>query len=518
MIWEESKQWITIHARLLAYLLCSVFITVWTLLRFFTGRTIFDLVGQQVLAGQWLHGNVDGASVGVTNYIPKLVLLYMPLHELPGSPRLKLCILTILVNIATITLIGLLLERLLRQMGTKVGGAFYTSLIWLSALAGSVFWIQFTNSRNLEVVGGVFLLYLGICYLKQPDRRLLGSIAAFSSVLFFADTLQVYMTAVPLLLYGISARGITDKIRRSGWLAAAIIVGFMGSKLIFALVSHLLHLHILQADGASILSLDFLVQGISGTLRSLAHLYVGGADAGRVREIVNIAFLLMMTTAFVYSLRRKLIPVNILLIVGYVVLVDIMVYIASGEAQQVGTERYLIMTAPALVLLFSSLELVWRKFRTLALLTVGALLVVNLFFLCRALVTGAQMHFSQDSHLTSVRNYLNHSPTTLAYSSMDTALPMTYLYGSGPLPLSCSGTILVKTDTFYDRAAYHRLESAPHKHLVVILDGSAIANTPRVCSAADIIAQFGQPSAVDMTDDGSLVLHFPMPQIQNLHY
>ncbi len=522
MIWKKFGQWTAQYVRAISYATASLFVTTWTLLRFFTQRTIFDLVGQQVLAGQWLHGNFGTAGIGATNYIPKMFLLYMPLELIPGSPRLKLIILTALVNIATIVLIGLLMEKTLHGLGVKVGPAFYATLIWLSAIAGSVFWVQFTNSRNLEVVGGLLLLYLALRFFNNPSRQLLIGITLLSAGLFFADTLQFYMTAIPVLAYGTTlALCRRTSLKSIIWLGGGILFGLLGSKLLFVAAEHLLSLHILGASGGSSLSPHFLLGALWGTTGNFLRLYSGGVDGGRLREAVNILWLALMATGLGYALIYQLVPRRVALLAGYLLSIDSLVYIASGQAAIPATQRYLIMTAPALMLLFGSLGACWQHFRHLGTVAICTVIGANGLLLGRALITGSQQHFSQDKHLASVTRDVATSPNTLFYASADTALPMAYLRGSdrrSPLPVTCNSTVLTKDDTFYSRTAYRAREAGKYRSVAIVLDGQTITNVPHVCNLVSITDQFGKPKAIAITDDGSTVLFYDPAILTKLDY
>lgn len=510
-----------LHARLLSYVTGGVLVTVWTLLRFFTQRTIFDLVGQQVLAQQWLHGGIAGAGVGVTNYLPKLFLLYIPLVTLPGSPRLKLVILTVLVNLVTYILLGLILEKLLREFGVRAGATFYGALVWLGAIAGSVFWIQFTNSRNLEVVGGVFLLYQGICYLKRPSWQRLAGLTLFCILLFFSDTLQFYMTAIPLVLYGLATTRQWANIRAVAYLVGGLAVGYVGAKGMMAATSHLLSLHFVQLVGTTPapISLHTLSSGLTSSAKSFGHLLLGGSDAGRLREVYNGLFLALGFGGVIYASWRRLMPRRLILLVGCILATNEVVYVLSGQAQQASTERYLIMAAPAIILAFGALSAIRKRFRSIVIGVSCVLAAINILWLGNALVRSWPARFTADNHLASVQRYLDTTPGTLTYASMDTALPLAYLSGSyqhAPLPFTCVGTSVLKDSTFYARTAYYALESRPHQTVAIILDGNV--STLSSCGESTIIAILGQPSRITQTDDGSPVLIYPNSATLAFHY
>src|SRR6185369_6875611 len=107
MDWRALRDQLYPRRRLVVYTVGAGVVAIWTWLRFFTQRTVFDLVSQQVIVQQWLHGTLSPVHMGQTAYVPKMLLLYIPLDALPGSPRLKLLMLTVLINIATFVLLGL---------------------------------------------------------------------------------------------------------------------------------------------------------------------------------------------------------------------------------------------------------------------------------------------------------------------------------------------------------------------------------------------------------------------------
>ncbi len=508
--------------RLLAYTGSTVFISLWTVLRFFTQKTIFDLVGQQVLAQQLLHGGIAGAGIGVTNYIPKLLFLYVPLHLLPGSPRIKLLLLTLAVNITTIVLLGLVLERILRKFGVKAGPFLWIGLLWLSMIAGSVFWIQFTNSRNLEVVGGVFLLYQGVCYVERSSWRRLVAVSLFATVLFFADTLQAYMSAIPLILYGMTVAIRSRSFRAVSLLSVSVVAAYIASGALLTVCAWLFSIHFVQNGGGLVIpSAHNLLPYAVNSLRALIHLYSGGADAGKLREICNLAFLAGMIALCIYSIRRKLLPSRLVLFIGYILLVNELVYVVSGQAHNTDTERYLIMTAPSLILLLGSAQASRRNLRVATVASAAILIAVNGLFLAKTCIASSDWRFTQDAHLVSVAHYMQDNPNLLPYASMDTAIPMSYLYGSdavAPLPLSCQGSSLLKTSTFYSKTAYQRQEDTIRKMVAIILDGDTITNTPNVCNRSTILKQFGEPVETTTSNDGSTVLLYNFDIKRKLHY
>jgi hypothetical protein len=230
------------HRISLNLLVGLVVISLWTLLRFFDRQTIYDMVTQQLIARSWLHGIFTPIQMGPTNYLLKVVSIYLPLQLLPGSARIHIVVSTLLINAVTFLLLFVVIRRLLKELAPTLSPNLGRSMIWLSLVAGSAFWIQFSNSRNLEVVGGTFLIERCLTYIRNPTKHLGAFILIFSSVLFFADPLQMYMTAVPTLLY---LYFVARRLRPSYLLISLGLLlasGVVISKIIFHEVASLLQI------------------------------------------------------------------------------------------------------------------------------------------------------------------------------------------------------------------------------------------------------------------------------------
>jgi hypothetical protein len=517
MYLHAVRQFFNRHLEVIFYTVGSALVAIWTLLRFFSERTIFDLVGQQLLTHQWLHGNIEGAQLGVTHYIPKMLLLYTPLDALPGSPRLHLVLLTIFINIATFIGIGILLKKLLIEF-TVDTQRVHIALLWLATVVGSVFWIHFANSRNLEVLGGMLFLLLGIRLLKAPTKDSSLLLMIFAGVLFFADSLQVYMTTLPLLCY---AAYNTWRDRRA-WQAAAtlsaiVVGGLVFSKLLFILVAHVFSITFLQPDNTS---LSLSVTDVSHTIKAYVHLYAGGADAGRIREILNIIFICGMFTLFIYGVIRKRINSQLAVLSGFIIIIDSAIYFVSGQANQPTTERYLIMTLPALLLVVASASALVTKHQSKSILytCVMFLFAFNFLSLSKVLADNWNTAFPKDNHLMSVVRYERAHSQSVTYASMDTAIPADYLSNASLLPLTCVEGHVYKNNTFFDKAAFKKNEVQARQNVAIIFDGAQITNTPHVCTIDSTIKQLGLPLQLDHTDDGSIVAMYPQAIIHELRY
>ena len=125
----------------IAYGLTCIFVIIWTLLWFLKRPAIYDLVTQQLVAREWVHGNFNPIVLGKTHYLFKTIFMYMPLEILPGSPKLKLILLTLVINILTFTLIAILVKKILLEFRINSDNVSL-AMLWLSLIAGSVFWIS----------------------------------------------------------------------------------------------------------------------------------------------------------------------------------------------------------------------------------------------------------------------------------------------------------------------------------------------------------------------------------------
>lgn len=512
-LYRLIKQIRTRQIAIVVFALITGVVTEWTLLRFFTKPTVYDLVSQQVVVHQWLHGSMSTTHAGQTAYVLKMLLLYIPLDILPGSPRLKLLLITLVLNIATFILLGFTIRGILREFHVRMGGAFYAAMLWLSVIAGSVFWIGFANSRNLEVVGGLFLLLLGLRWLRQPSMKLGVGILLFGALLFFEDPLQVYMTALPLVVY--TAVLITkrkERVRNVLLLYASLAAAYAASKLLFLIAAHWLHMSFSATGSVSTppISLHWLTLSVAGSIKAGVSLVLGANDAGRLRKAANIVLFTVGLICTLYATYRRYIPRRLLLLVASVFVVNTAVFIASDQAEQgASASRYLIMLMPSVALLFGALRAPSTIAKPLAALT-GVLLLINVFTLSGALASHWQTSFPQDAHLSSAFRYIHQNPGMHVYGSIDTAMPVLYLHAlpaSSILPVGCLDGRIVRTYYSMDKefAASKSESSAP---VALVLDGAMITNTPNRCTVSSISRQFGQPLSIDHTDDGSVVLRY----------
>lgn len=507
-----------LHRPWLSVVFGSAVVSLWTLLRFFNQGPNFDQVGQQVLAHQWLHGLHTGSVIGPTNYIFKMLILYMPMDSINLPAQLKLIAMTLLINLVTFLLIVYVLQKIWEEFYPAVKSSFYTALIYLSLIAGSVFWISFTNSRNLEVVGGLYLIYLCIRAYTHPSRLYYGLIVAIGAVLFFSDPLQIYMSLLPVQIF-IFLRLLRSRDQRQ----LITFLKILGCSLVAILLSRLLARVASTTWNIAFTSTSqspkLSVPSIKLAIEQMARLYAGGYEAGRIREVLDLFVALGSLVGAIYVYLRQLKARGLISLIATIWAVDLAVYIISGQSLQSGTNRYLVMTVPFFVLLLAII-LYYLPKKKLFLYSVGAILLFNFVTLVSAFNHAWNPHFTNNNHERSAINYLDQHHYKYGYGSIGTALASDYLSNQKVkfLPLGCEpNQTLKKTTLFFDKASFEVSKQQSSGGLVpVVLDGNIIKINQAACAPDQIRIQLGRESSIDHLSDGSTVMLYKAYQLDNL--
>lgn len=489
----------------------------WTLLRFFVQPIIFDAVGQQVLAHQWLQGFHSGAITGPTNYIVKMLLIYMPADLLPGNPYVKLIVMTILLNVITYVVIFLTAEWIVKRFGISDSKPVWLVMLWVAVVSGSVFWIGFANSRNIEVAGGMLLLAAGLRFAAWPVGRAFWLLTfVLSSILFFADPLQLYMVAVPAALFmAIELWLDRSKARKLVPLfmwAAAVVLGYVLSRVLVLAAGQIWHVHFFPIT--THVQLDALPGQTIKAIRQLLELYSGSADLSRVFLYLNPILFIVFSLICIWTAVTKPASRRLFLWAGVIVAVDLAVYVLSGSAAQDTNSRYLIMTLPAVVVSFAAV--LWYNRGLLAIGLYGFMATACVIGGCLLVYETARNFdpgLSKDRHYAVVDSYMVSSGYPYGYASMNAGLPVTYLYSNNVklLPLGCQpdGRVAL-SNLFFDRVSMSSTLQTPAREVPVILDeGGTITNVPAVCAEPGITGQLGSPTRTVTLSDGSRVLIYP---------
>lgn len=516
MLTEKRTRWLLIGTSFAA-------ISAWTLIRFFDRPLNFDIVGQQILAHQWSHGIHSGATVGPTNYILKMLLLYIPAEWLHLSAWTRLIGLTLLINIATLILIAWLITKILRFFLIKAEDFVPHSVLYIASISGSIFWISYANSRNLEVAGGLGIAYLCLLLSRQASWKLMAGLIGLSTLVFFADPLQVYMSLLPALawvLYDwfVSGRG-RKKFINLVRIFSLSLVGLLLARMLTHAASHIWNVAIASpVRPAGLPPLAQIPSYAVSTTKQFARLYSGGRELGHIVEAVNLIFVLaIILTAFYLAYKNaKIRP--LVIFVGLFWVIDMTVFIASSQASQPDTNRYLIMTMPGFALATSLVLMKIRK-TSIAFLTVAGVVLANIIALSVATVSNWDHAFSKDQHYVSAYSYLKSRNYRYGYAGMNTAMAGYYLsdYGQLLLPLGCQpDATLRQADLFFDSAEFSNARAAKTQTVPVIFDGPSITNNPSICTTENLKRQIGAPDHTDRLSDGSQVLIYNSSQLQPL--
>lgn len=512
------------HADLLVICAGSLLMSGWTLARFFTKVINFDMTGQQLLARQWLDGYMDGSVTAPTHYILKMLFLYMPAELLKLDPHGALVGITLGVNIVTFVCLYFLLKRMLHYFEVPITGFFYTAMLWLATVAGSVFWIQFSNSRNLEVVAGLFVLYLGLLWYRRPSAHLSLGFVAAAAMTFFADPLQAYMITPILVIYGIMDAMLQKQARQYVGLFGLCLIGFLLATALTFAVQHITHVTFFGVSSLqqSLAVLHSPLLAAAETAKNAVRLLAGTNEMGVWRQALNIVFVAGLCGFVLVQILRRHITNRLVLLLCVWIMVVLGIYVASGQPMfQTDTSRYLILLAPAVVLAISLLAFQKGYVRRGLLVGSGAVVVLGsvslLWFTVRNWTANVPANYILQARLELV----NRANYPYGYASMDTAIPGTYLFGrqqSPLLPLSCQQGRLHKATLFYDKAIFTRYEATPTTEVPIILDGHAINNHPAVCDLAAIVAQLGPPIRQEQSPTGDVVLLYTPNQLAKLSF
>jgi len=516
------------HANLLTIIVSGLIITAWTIYKFNIESINFDMTGQQLLARQWLHGNTLGSLMAPTNYIWKIILFYMPVVCLKINPKFALFFLTIFVNILTIVLLYIVLKKIINifKINTKNNVFYNLSIVWFSLISGSIFWIQFSNSRNLEIVAGLLIIYLGLILYKKFTTINSFLFIILTSITYFSDPMQLYITTAILISYLLVFRFLlkeNDKPKNLLKIIFCILISYFISSVVYLLTRKVTNISFFGVASIqqSLQIFHHPLTVIAQTAKNIMRLLAGGSTMGHLRQIFN---LLLVFIAIVYSLFHLVKSKNnnkFLFFILCGLVITILVYIVSGQpAFKSDTSRYLIMLSPFIILLFASIDKTLNK-KVRIILEILFLIVITVDLVTLMIATCNNFHYKisgEDRDKVSF-DFLAQSKYPVAYASMDTAIPSTYLYGENSnktlLPLSCDNNKLRKSTLFFDKKLFLNINKI--KYIPIILDGSSITNTPYECNIANIESQIGKPKDT-MLYMGNSILIYQQAQINKISF
>ncbi|HET7320036.1 MAG TPA: hypothetical protein VFI84_00445 [Candidatus Saccharimonadales bacterium] len=501
-------------------------VAIWTVIRHWTNGVNFDVVGQVGLADQWAHGIHSGAQLGPTNYLLKMPV-YVVVNGLGFlSPHAKLLVLALAFNLATFALLYILFRKILGLYGADTRGWLMLGFVWLASISGSVFWLDYANSRNLETAGGIAFLYVVLKLVKKPALYTSIWLCLLGVIVFFADPLQVYVTALPISFYVLVVLAVQR--RRFAAIIAGYVIGASGiafvlSKLLFIATSSLLHITYLAVP-SPLPSLSWHTVAAStqsvyvNTLKVFdAYFYKPPLGPNAIRELLNaliLAGLLWLAIKLIINWRNTT-PLQRLLLLA--IAIDYAVFVASGQALQWETARYLVMVPLFTILLAASCAegLIGMKRSAVQPLVITAI-AISCLLLAGALVVSLPKRYQKDSFITATVAYMQSGNYAYSLSSREVGIPASY-FGFGKttvLPLLCQSDHSLHASTlFYDQAAFSGLQHYVGE-VPVILQPQGIKYGNTFCTKADVLAQFGPPTREEMVPGVGIAEIYPANQVR----
>ncbi len=495
---SQFKRWLQRRETLVVNVVGCGIVSVWTVLRHSTNGINFDVIGQVGLADQWARGMQSGAELGATNYVLK-----MPLYAFANlfdiiPPKTRLVLLALVFNLVLFMGLFWLFRTILHLYGVRSTRLLNLGMLWLALLSGRVFWVDYANSRNLEVVGGFAVLYVTLLAWRAPTWRRCMLLAAVGTATFFADPLQLYLVGLPLFAWSI-ARYI--QTRRMGYVssAGALLGAIAGSKALFWLAGIWLPLTFLSPPRQQIaLSIDNLVQSMQSVALSTArifdiNIFTKAFGANTLRQLCGLALLLGAVFVVVRFAPKK--PTRELrwLLFGLIGW-SYAVYVFSGNALTPLTERYLILVPLYVILLFAiQASTIPRKYETSGRHLWFSLVTISAVMLAGALALNWPSRFRTDAPMLAAADYARSHPGTVIVTSRQLALPANYYagYDFTLVPTICTPEHrLVASNLFYDKAGYGDRNIAG-KPVALLVPGEGVRSGTFICTSEDILVQFG---------------------------
>lgn len=503
----------------------SITITLWTLFNFFNKAIIFDLTGQQLLARQWLSGLFGGSVTAPTNYIIKILFIYIPSEILNIPPKLSLILFTILINIFTFLGIYYICRNILNFFQVPTSTFFKLLAIWLTTVAGSVFWIEFSNSRNIEVLAGLAIVYLGLLTFKNFTRKKSLILFALSSLTFFMDPMQLYVTAFALIAYHVANVIFFDKSYKNlAMLTYVIFLGYLGSLIISTIIKSFTNVEFVSSVSTkpNLLIFNHLDTTIIETSKNLLRLISGTSQMGLWRQILNLVLVIVFFAFSTLLITKRRILNEFNLFIFIFLSAPVVIYMLSGQAiNRIDNSRYLIMFAPALVIFLSSLENTKGFIRKILISSLCIVLILNISSLIFNTVKTSKLELVGERISYNRYAFLKENNYTFGYASMDTAITSMYLFQNehnALLPLACEVDKLKKANLFFDKAFFNKFESTKNELIPIILDDQSINNSPHTCNVQNIINQFGNPALTGKTRNNDTVLIYRVEQLSKLRF
>lgn len=480
-----------------------VVVALWTIYRHISNGINFDVVGQIGLAQQWANGMMSGSQIGITNYVIKMPVYFVANGFGMFSPMGRLLFLALLFNLVTFGLLFVIYEKVLKLYKIRKFDWFYLGFLWLATIAGDVFWVDYANSRNLEIVGGLFILYLWLRYVITRSWAILPTILLVSVLTFFADSLMFYVFGIGLIFYSL-VRFAINRSKDNAILAATttglMSISFLLSRAIFIAIEKFYNVTFYSAPfNNPNISTNYLFNTLKSLCRNTLDIF--GANflqqpygVNSIRQFLN-AVVLVGIIVFLIRLRGEIRKKMVAGVALTLVSVNYLIYIFSGQVQEWATSRYLILV-PVLAVIVIGItgngikKNMANKIKKLWLI----ILTANIIIILGGLVIHWPTRHDKDSHIYNVIDFMESQHYGYAISDRETGISASYISDgtANILPFGCSNGLISPTNLFYDNAAFIEFKKYVGE-VPIILPGGVIKFGDNTCTKENIIAQFGEP-------------------------
>lgn len=173
-----------------------------TLASFFMHGLHGDMVAQQVMVEQWTHGLTPlAATTEATNYIIKFPFYLLMTVAVP-DPVARLLLVAMVLNVIAWLLIWYFIRKIMVLVGplAKRSDIFLSiCMLLLAILSPFLFWIDYPNSRNVELGLMVGLLYVLLKLQQNKQTRMVTTVllGLAAGVVYANDPLSLYLVSIP---------------------------------------------------------------------------------------------------------------------------------------------------------------------------------------------------------------------------------------------------------------------------------------------------------------------------------
>lgn len=447
----------------------SIFITISTLGAFLIHGLHGDMVAQQVIVMQWADGApMLAATMEATNYIIKFPLYFLA-NATIDEPVMRLIVVTFILNVTAWLLIWLFIFKIVQLMGSvsRLTILFIgIVMLFLASISQSIFWINYANSRNIELAFMLGVLYFLLVlvgnrhHISAWIKVMLGMVAG---LFFVNDPLGLYLVVVPFVaIVGVWAlvkcRLDIRGYKRFWSLAVFIVVSLLSY---FVLKSYILGYFLKVPDKVSaisapqgegaVYSIINIVNGLAFNAGIIPPNQLGESRTAFLFTIFSLLFTILIIGLITLSLVMKKTYTRRLqlLLLGISLLALLVVYISGYLAPYVDLlfARYVVIVNIILLTVsaigFANLK---KKHQLYIVLIAFVLVAAMSVLFIKIQITNAP-RFTNASHYWHTKNERVYKLIEIAkeykinkgYSSLQTAQPTTYLTEGGltMVPVMC---------------------------------------------------------------------------------